>query len=170
MEPTPTAAIMKAAIGDKHGHQKYLNRHTHCHRLWSRALEVRHDGSLAWKWSETNVFVNRTGRAHMRGIWADLENEVAIRRNARGEPPEDQYVSSSHVRELRMHLPPADFRAADVPHETFVDTLGWARLNRSFDGGFLLVWGNDATRTASLLDRMWHFTQRLHDECRQVLS
>ena len=66
MEPTPTAAIMKAAIGNEHGmprwawattvgkdhgHQKYLNRHTHCHRLWARALEVRHDGSLAWKWS-----------------------------------------------------------------------------------------------------------------------
>ena len=100
MEPTPTAAIVKTAIGDKHGeqrwwadivgkdhgHQKYLNRHTHCHRLWSRALEVRPDGSLAWKWSETNVFVNQTGRAHVRGVWADLENEVAIRRNVRGEP------------------------------------------------------------------------------------
>ena len=107
LEPTPTAVIMKAAIGNAYGwlrwwkatavdkdngYQKYLNRHTHCHRLWARALEVRPDGSLAWKWSETNVFVNQTGRAHVRGIWPDLENEVAIRRNVRGEPPNDQYV------------------------------------------------------------------------------
>ena len=49
MEPTPTAAIMKAAIGDAYGEtewgmamvnrddgfQKYLNYHTHCHRLVS---------------------------------------------------------------------------------------------------------------------------------------
>ena len=70
---TPTAAVMKAAIGNEYGmwrgwwapavgedngYQKYLNRHTHCHMLWARALEVRHDGSLAWKLSETNVFVN----------------------------------------------------------------------------------------------------------------
>jgi hypothetical protein len=140
MEPTPTAVIMRAAIGNKYGerrwwtnvvgedngYKKYLNRYTPCRRLWARALEVRPDGSLAWKWSETNVFVNRTGRAHMRGVWADLENEVAIRRNVRGELPIDQYVVGNYpfARELRMHIPPADFRAADVPHETIVDTLG----------------------------------------------
>ena len=52
MEPMPTAAIVKAAIdyaygkprwwwatvvGKDHGYQKYLNRHTHCHRLGSCA-------------------------------------------------------------------------------------------------------------------------------------
>ena len=51
MEPTPTAAIMKAAIGNAyseqrwwadvvgkgHGHQKYLNRHTHCQAVGSCA-------------------------------------------------------------------------------------------------------------------------------------
>ena len=103
MEPTPTAAIMKAAIGDKHGetgwwadivgkkhgYQTYLNRHTHCHNLWSRALEARPDDSVAWKWSPTNVFVNRTGRAHVRGVWADYENENAIIRNFRGKLPDD---------------------------------------------------------------------------------
>ena len=78
MEPTPTARIMKAAI-DKassypndepcwwkkgavskdRGYQKYLNRYTHCHRLWARVLAVREEGeeddTIYWKWSETNV-------------------------------------------------------------------------------------------------------------------
>ena len=62
IEPTPTAAIMKAAIGNAygeqrwwacvvgkdHGYQKYLNYHTPCHRLWARVLDVLHDGRLAW--------------------------------------------------------------------------------------------------------------------------
>jgi len=112
MEPTPTAVIMRAAIGYKYGerrwwtnvvgedngYQKYLNRYTPCRRLWARALEVRPDGSLAWKWSETNVFVNQTGRAHVRGIWADLENEAAIMRNVHCKIPHDEYVAFDMAR------------------------------------------------------------------------
>ena len=153
MEPTPTAAIVKAAIGKAygeqrwwadvvgkdHGHQKYLNRHTHCHRLWSRALEVRPDGSLAWKWSETNVFVNQTGRAHVRGIWADLENEVAIRRNVRGDPPNDQYVNGV-ARELHMHGPGIS-----------AFTTGYIQ-----PCGNCLIWKDAAIRRTSALDGLWH--------------
>ena len=106
MEPTPTAVIMKTAIGNKYGcprwwrattiardrgYQKFLNRHTPCRVLWARVLEVRPDGSLAWKWSETNVFVNLTGGIHVRGAWADLENEAAIRRNIRRKPPSSMW-------------------------------------------------------------------------------
>ena len=51
LEPTPTAVIIKAAIGNAYGwprwwkataigkdngYQKYLNYHTPCRRLWSR--------------------------------------------------------------------------------------------------------------------------------------
>ena len=185
MEPTPTAAIMKAAIGDKHGetgwwadivgkdhgHQKYLNRHTHCHRLWSRALEVRPDGSLAWKWSETNVFVNQTGRAHVRGVWADLQNEVAIRRNVRCEPPNDQYVESYGLaRELRMHMPPVDLRGDNL--ETFVDICGYVIVNEPTDGGFQLQWGDAATRIAKILSELWHVNaqrrERYVEHCRHM--
>ena len=118
------------------------------------------------------MFVNRTGRAHVRGIWADLENEVAIRRNVHGYPPNDQYVVESYdsARDLRMHIPPADFRAADVPHETFADTLGFAVVNALVPGRFWLEWGDDAIRHTSTLDGMWHFTQRLRDFHRQALS
>ena len=167
MEPTPSATLMKAAIGDAygeqswwatvvgkdHGHQKYLNRHTHCHRLWARALEVRHDGSLAWKWSETNVFVNQSGRAHVRGVWADLENEVAIRRNVRGEPPIDQYVSGV-ARELRMPRPPIS--ADEPPHEALADTCGYAIVNEPTDGMFRLEWAELATTVAQIYIRTWH--------------
>ena len=56
-----------------------------------------------------------------------MENEAAILRNARDEPPEDQYVDSyGLVQELRMHIPPADSRAGDAPHDTFANTLGHA--------------------------------------------
>ena len=152
MEPTPTAAIVKAAIGDAYGeqswwttvvgkdngYQMYLNRHTHCYMLWARALEVRHDGSLAWKWSETNMFVNRTGRAHARGVWADLENEVTIRRNVRSEPPIDQYVNDLG-RELHMRYPAAS-KLATVPPEPFVGIGGYVTVNEPTDGRFRLEW------------------------------
>ena len=165
MEPTPSAVIMKAAIGDKHGetgwwadivgkdsgHHRYLNRHTHCPRLWSRALEVRPDGCLAWKWSETNVFVNRSGRAHVRGVWADLENEVAIRRNVRGEPPYDQYVYMA-ARELRMLVPSSD----TVPPQTFKNTGGYAIVNEQTDGSFRLEWGGAATYCNDILRNLGH--------------
>jgi len=115
MEPPPTAAIIKAAIGDEYGesgwwlsrvernggYQKHLNLHSPCEALWARVLTRRRNGALAWKWSETNMFVNRTGRAHARGVWADLENEVTSRRNVRSEPPIDQYVNDLG-RELHM--------------------------------------------------------------------
>ena len=93
-----------------------------------------------------------------------MENEVVIRRSVIGYPPNDEHVVG-RSRDLRMHIPPADFRAADVPHETFVDTLGWAFLNRSF-GGFWLEWGGAARQLTHTLDGVWHFTQRLRDECR----
>ena len=176
MEPTPSATLMKAAIGDAygeqswwatvvgkdHGHQKYLNRHTHCHRLWARALEVRHDGSLAWKWSESNVFVNQSGRAHVRGIWADLENEVAIRRNVRSEPPVYQYVSGA-ARELRMQRTPI---SADEPlHEALVDMCGYAIVNEPTDGMFRLEWAEYATRLARIYTELW----RAHEKrCRRL--
>ena len=52
MEPTPSAALVKAAIGDMYGnpgwwatkvgpdrgHQRFLNYRTPCLRLWARAL------------------------------------------------------------------------------------------------------------------------------------
>ena len=141
-------------VGKDHGHQKYLNRHTHCHRLWSRAMEVRPDGSLAWKWSQTNVFVNRTGRAHVRGIWAGMENELAIRRNVRGKPPIDQYVGSEIARELHMQRPPM---SADEPlHEALADTCGYAIVNEPTDGRFRLEWGQGATSIARIYSGMWH--------------
>ena len=169
MEPTPSATLVKAAIGDKHGelrwwadvvgkdhgHQKYLNRHTHCHRLGARALEVRHDGSLAWKWSQTNVFVNRTGRAHVRGVWADLENEVAIRRNVRGEPPIDQYVYGD-VRELHMLVPTWDVETAATSRKSSADTGGYAIVNEPTDGRFRLEWGEVATSIAQGYSEMWY--------------
>ena len=64
-----------------------------------------------------------------------------------------------------MHFPPADFRVADVPHETFVDTLGYID-----PWGYRLTWDDDAIRQTSLLDGVWHSKQRLRDECRRMLS
>jgi hypothetical protein len=167
---------MKAAIGDAygeqswwatvvgkdHGHQKYLNRHTHCHRLWARALEVRHDGSLGWKWSQTNVFVNRTGRAHVRGIWADLENEVAIRRNVSGILPIDQYMNvTGVVRELHMLVPTWDDETAATSRKSLADTGGYAIT----DGRFRLEWAEYATRLARIYTELW----RMHEErCRRM--
>ena len=106
MELTPSAALVKAAIGDRYGnpgwwatkvgrdrgYQRFLNYHTPCLRLWARALEALYDGSLAWKWSQTNVFLNRTGRAHVQGVWEDLENEMAVRRNTPRKPPVDKFL------------------------------------------------------------------------------
>ena len=173
MEPTLSATLMKAAIGDAygeqswwatvvgkdHGHQKYLNRHTHCHRLWARALEVRPDGSLAGKWCETIVFVNQTGRAHVRGVWADLENEVAIRRNVRGEPPIDQYVNGVR-RELHMYHP------TTVSLDELGNTCGLAIVNEPTDGRFRLQWCKTATSIAKTYSEMWH----THEQTREHLT
>ena len=113
MEPTPTAAIMKAygkqhwwvdVVGKDKGYQKYLNYHTPCLRLWARALEVLPDGSLAWKWSRTNVFMNKSGGAYVRGTWDDLANEMAIKRNVRRRPPVDKYLHEGYMHTRRDQL------------------------------------------------------------------
>jgi hypothetical protein len=130
MEPTPSATLVKASIGDRYGHpgwwatevgrdqgyQRFLNYHMPCLRLWARALEVLHDSSLAWKWSQTSVFLNKSGNAHVRGAWEDLENEMAIRRNIRRKPPVDKFLhegvlethSNQLVRGLYMNMQPDD--------------------------------------------------------------
>ena len=91
---SPTAAIMKAAIGDAYGlpgwwldrvgraegYQKHLNRSSPCEALWARVLTRRWNGTLAWKWSQTNVFMNLTWAVHERGIWTGIRNERALRR------------------------------------------------------------------------------------------
>jgi len=106
MEPTPSAALVKTAIGKRYGndawwatklgrdrgYQRFLNYHTPCLRLWARTLEALHDGSLAWKWSQTNVFLNRAGHAHVRGGWKDLVNEMAVRRDIPRKPPVDKFL------------------------------------------------------------------------------
>jgi len=185
MEPTPTAAIVDAAIDFRYGepcwwrgrvvdkdrgYEKYLICHTHNHRLWARVLEVQHDASLAWKWSQTNVWVNRTGRAYRRGKWLDLWNEYLIRQRVRGHIPDDKYVEDGgFARELRMHIPPADSTLADVPHETLLNTLGYAMVNDPLDGYFRLQWGDVATRHASTLDHLGHSTLDVRDYHRKVL-
>ena len=166
MEPTPSAALVKAAIGDRYGNpgwwadilseddgfQAYLNCHTHCHRLWSRALEALPDGSLAWKWSPTNVFVNRTGHLHTRGAWADYENERAILgRKFHNIIPDDPYVTIADLRQLHMHWPPTNFRVADVPHGTSVFTSGYIQ---PFCNN--LLWNDAAKRRTSAFDGLWH--------------
>ena len=126
MELTPSAALVKAAIGDRYGdpgwwatkvgrdrgYQRFLNYHMPCLRLWARALEVLPDGSLAWKWSRTNVFMNKSGGAYVRGTWQDLWNEIAIRRNIPRKPPVDKYLHkgvyetrcNQEVRELYVNV------------------------------------------------------------------
>ena len=103
-------------VGKDNGYQKYLNYHTPCIGLWSRALEVRPDGSLAWKWSQTNMFLNKSGKGHARGDWEDLVNELAIRRNIRRKPPVDKFLhegvletrSNQLVRGLYVNMRPDD--------------------------------------------------------------
>ena len=67
-------------------------------------LEVMHDGSLAWKWSRTNVFMNKSGGAYVRGTWDDLANEMAIKRNVRRRPPVDKYLHDGDLRTRRDPL------------------------------------------------------------------
>ena len=176
---TPTAAVVKAAIGEAHGeprwwatllgrdkgHQNYLNRHTHCHRLWARVLEER-NGSLAWVWSQSNVFVNQTGRAHLRGVWAGLENEMSVRRRLGGDPPADMFVAANGLgRELHLDMPPSHF-SAPVPLGTFTDTCGYAVLNVPVDGTFQLQWGDHAIRCSEALNRLYFARQRPHNGAR----
>ena len=117
MEPTPTAALVKAAVGDMYGeqrwwttavakdagYQKYLKCHTPCIRLWARVADMLPDGSLAWKWSETNVFLNKSGRLHVRGDWEDLQLEMAARMTLGKKSPKiDKYLADG-VREVRRN-------------------------------------------------------------------
>ena len=116
MEPTPTAALVKAAVGDMYGeqrwwttvvgkdtgYQKYLNYHTPCIRLWARVVDMLQDGTLAWKWSQTNVFLNKSSNVHVRGAWEDLQLEVAIRMYISRKPPNDKYMADG-VREVRRN-------------------------------------------------------------------
>jgi len=117
MEPTPTAAIVKAAIGDAFGetgwwadvvgkdtgYQKYLNYHTPCIRLWARVVDMLQDGTLAWKWSQTNVLLNKSGNVHVRGAWEDLELEAAIRMCLSRKPPNNDKYMADGVREVRRN-------------------------------------------------------------------
>jgi hypothetical protein len=165
IEPTPTAAILKAAIGNKHGmprwwwdvvgkdngDQKYLNYHTHCHRLWSRTLEVRHDGSLAWKWSQTNMFLNKSGKPHARGNWEDLVNEIAIRRNIRRKPPVDKFLHegvmenryNQQVRALYVNVPESGYGVPDDLPQIFPCTCNRVALADRTSGDFRLDWYED---------------------------
>ena len=114
MEPMPTAAIMKAAIGDRYGnpgwwadlvdhskgYERFLNYHRPCLHLWARVLEER-NGFLEWKWSKTNVLLNAIGGACIKGSWDDLTNEMVIRRNTDRTPPVDKFL---HEGRLETHV------------------------------------------------------------------
>jgi hypothetical protein len=68
---------------------------------------------LAWVWSQSNVFVNQTGRAHMRGAWPGLENEMRVRRRVGGDSPADMCVAANGLgRELHLDMPPSHFSTA----------------------------------------------------------
>jgi len=129
---TPTAAIMKAAIGDAYGlsgwwlprvgradgYQKHLDRSSPCEALWARVLTRRWNGTLAWKWSQTNVFMNLTWVAHERGVWAGIRNERVLRRKLAGRKriPCDYDNYDSYVywrgdcRRLFVKLPDGSFQ------------------------------------------------------------
>ena len=127
---TPTAAIMKAAIGDAYGlpgwwldrvgrttgYQKHLNRSSPCEALWARVLTRRWNGTLAWKWSQTNVFMNLTWAVHERGVWTGIRNERALRRKLvrRKRIPCDDakymYWSGDCHRVLFVKMPDGSFK------------------------------------------------------------
>jgi hypothetical protein len=176
MGPTPSATLVKAAIGDRYGeqrwwatllghdkgHQHYLNRHTICHQLWARVLEER-NGSLAWVWSQSNVFVNQTGRAHLRGAWPGLENEISARWRVVSEIPADRFVAAHGLgRELHMDMSPSHFLAA-TPLGTLTDTGGYAVLNEPLDGTFQLQWGAHAIRCSEALNRLYFARPQPHN-------
>jgi hypothetical protein len=130
LEPTPTAAIMKAAIGDAYGlpgwwldrlgrttgYQKHLNRSAPCEALWARVLTRRWNGTLAWKWSQTNVFMNILWTVHERGVWTGIRNERALRRKLvrRKRIPCDDakymYWSGDSRRVLFVKMPDGSFK------------------------------------------------------------
>ena len=132
LEPTPTAVIMKAAIGNAYGllawwldrvgradgYQKHLNRSSPCEALWARVLTRRWNGTLAWKWSQTNVFMNLTGAAHERGVWTGIRSERALRmtlgRRKRIPCDDDKIALYKHwdgeCRRLFVKLPDGSFK------------------------------------------------------------
>jgi hypothetical protein len=159
---TPSAALVKAAIGDRdcnpgwwatkvgrdRGYQRFLNYHTPCLRLWARALEVLPDGSLAWKWSRTNVFMNKSGGAYVRGTWDDLANEMAIRRNICRKPPVDKFLHegllqnryNQQVRALYVNVPNPGYGASDDRPWHFRCTFNRVVLADLKSGNFWLDW------------------------------
>jgi hypothetical protein len=156
---------VKAAIGDRYGnpgwwatkvgpgrgYQRVLNYHTPCLRLWARALEVLPDGSLAWKWSRTNVFLNKSGNAHVRGVWEDLANEMAIRRNICRKPPVDKFLHegllqnryNQQVRALYVNVPESGYGVPDDLPQLFRCTCNRVVLADLTSGDFRLDWYED---------------------------
>jgi hypothetical protein len=129
---TPTAAIMKAAIGVNYGipgwwlrrvgycdgYQKHLNLNAPCETLWARVLTRRWNGTLAWKWSQTNTFLNLTGKVHQRGVWTGIRSERALRmtlgRRKRIPCDDDKIALYKHwdgeCRRLFVKLPDGSFK------------------------------------------------------------
>jgi hypothetical protein len=165
MEPTPSASLVKAAIGDRRGdpgwwatkvgrdqgYQRFLNYHMPCFRLWARALEVLSDGSLAWKWSRTNVLLNKSGNVHVRGVWEDLVNEMAIRRNVPRKPPVDKFLHegvmenryNQQVRALYVNVPNPGYGASDNRPWHFRCTFNRVVLADLKSGDYRLDWYED---------------------------
>ena len=165
MEPTPSASLVKAAIGDRRGdpgwwatkvgrdqgYQRFLNYHMPCFRLWARALEVLSDGSLAWKWSRTNVLLNKSGNVHVRGVWEDLVNEMAIRRNVPRKPPVDKFLHegvmenryNQQVRALYVNVPNPGYGASDDRPWHFRCTFNRVVLADLKSGDYRLDWYED---------------------------
>jgi hypothetical protein len=99
--------------------------------LWVRVLKRRWSGTLAWKWSQTNVFMNLTGAAHERGVWTGLRSERALRRTLVrrtwipcDDARYDRYThwSGEDCRRLYVKMPDGSFRGTgaylcDVPTE-----------------------------------------------------
>jgi len=159
---TPSASLVKAAIGDRYGdpgwwatnvgrdqgYQRFLNYHTPCFRLWARALDVLSDGSLAWKWSRTNVLLNKSGNVHVRGVWEDLVNEMAIRRNVPGKPPVDKFLHdgvlenryTQDVRSLYVNVPSPGYGASDDRPWHFRCTYNRVVLADLKSGDYRLDW------------------------------
>ena len=166
---TPSAALVKAAIGDRYGdpgwwatkvgrdrgYQRFLNYDTPCLRLWARALEVLPDGSLAWKWSRTNVFMNKSGGAYVRGTWDDLANEMAIKRNVRRRSPVDKYVHEGEMRTRRDQLIRALYVNATEywggPNHVFRYTSNKVVLMDLTSGNYRLDWNEAENWRGKLL-------------------
>ena len=106
-------------------------------------------------WSQTNVFLNKSGKTHMRGVWEDLENEMAIRRNIRRKPPYDRIRndglldarSNQLLRELYVKLRPSMYET----HPRFRSTNGCVRLANFTSGDSGLDWSPSGTYWSTML-------------------